>query len=89
MSDDQTPPASLQEFFNSIAATLEQIFNGKEALNDKSLRKTGFILMVYPYATNDERCNFISNGATRTDILARLKVQVRSFEDQIAKEKPQ
>ena len=89
MSDDQTAPERLQDFLSSIAAALDQILNGKEVLKDKTLRKTGFILMIYPYGSIDDRCNFITNGATRTEIIARLKTQIQTFEDQIAKEKPQ
>jgi len=65
---------------NTIAAVLDEAFNGKAKGKD---RKTGFILMVFPFdeVTGDGRTNYISNAA-RKDVVTMLKEQIRRFEGQ-------
>lgn len=77
----------LVEFMNSIAFALDQILNGKRVMEDKSLRKNGFVLLIFPFGDDTGRCNYISNGANRDDIVKMFKEQIERFEEQIAKEK--
>lgn len=43
-------------------------------------RTTGFILLVFPFGSAGGRCNYISNGANREDVVCLLKEQIASFE---------
>ena len=64
----------------SIAGVLDEAFNNELKGND---RTTGFVLMVFPYdgpATGDARCNYISNGANRKDVVALMKEMIGRFE---------
>ena len=62
---------------NAIAAGLDNILNG----TDKGAeRKIGFVLLVFPYGDNTGRCNYISNGADRKDIVTMMKEQIKRFE---------
>jgi hypothetical protein len=62
-----------------IASTLDRVFNG----DDRSQgRKTGFILLVFPFGGSDGRVNYISNGADRKDVITMLKEQIARFEGQ-------
>jgi len=64
---------------NEVAEALDRIFNG----NDKGAsRQTGFVLLTFPYGSKDGRCNYISNGANREDIVVLLKEQIARFEGQ-------
>jgi hypothetical protein len=65
---------------NGIARVLDESFNG-EAKGEN--RKTGFILMVFPFEEVKEggRCNYISN-ARRVDVVTMLKEQIKRFEGQ-------
>lgn len=64
---------------NDVATTLDEAFNG----NAKgSRRQTGFVLLVFPLGSNDGRCNFISNGADRADIVCLFKEMIARFEGQ-------
>lgn len=57
-------------------------FNGEKK---GKARKTGFILLVYPFGNpekGDARCNFISNGADRKDVVALFKEMITRFEGQ-------
>lgn len=64
---------------NAVAAGLDEIFNGDARGSD---RKTGFVLLVFPFGSTDGRCNYISNGADRKDIVVMLKEQIAQFEGQ-------
>ena len=69
------------ETMNKVAAGLDKIFNG-----DDRPRKTGFVLMVFPFTNagtgTDGRCNYISNGADRKDIVVLMKEMIARFEGQ-------
>src|SRR5262245_56094923 len=79
-----------REVMNAIAAALDKTFNGPDAgprsraeLIDK--RQTGFVLLVFPFnelAQGDTRCNFISNGADRRDVVVLMKEMIARFEGQ-------
>jgi hypothetical protein len=68
-----------REMMNQIARMLDNAFNkgpkGKE-------RKTGFVLLVFPFGEHEGRCNYISNGADRRDIVVMFKEQIKRFEGQ-------
>jgi len=79
---DQPIQPEFYERMNQIASVLDEAFNGKLKGKDK---KTGFILLVYPIGNleqGDARCNFISNGADRKDVVALFKEMIARFEGQ-------
>lgn len=59
----------------AVVQALDAVFNGAERP-----KKTGFILLVFPYNEHEGRCNYISNGADRRDVVALLKEQLARFE---------
>lgn len=63
----------------SMAVALNEMFNGEAKGKD---RKTGFVLLVFPFEGFDGRCNFISNGADRKDIVTLFKEMIARFEGQ-------
>lgn len=69
--------AKHHKMLNTLAHTLDELFNGDASGPD---RKTGFILMVFPFDT-DGRANYISN-AKRADVVIMLKEQLARFEGQ-------
>ena len=65
---------------NAIAKALDETFNGKAKGKD---RPVGFVLMVFPFGDEfDGRCNYISNGADRKDIVTLMKEMIARFEGQ-------
>lgn len=64
---------------NAIASALDGMFNGEARGND---RTTGFVLLVFPFGEDEGRCNFISNGADRKDIVTMFKEMIARFEGQ-------
>ena len=63
----------------AIARVLDEQFNGEAEGND---RKVGFVLLVFPFGEGEGRCNYISNGADRKDIITMMKEQIKRFEGQ-------
>jgi hypothetical protein len=63
----------------AIMETLDDVFNpGMRAPN----KETGIVVMVFPYGDKTGRCNFISNGADRNDVVALMKEMIGRFEGQ-------
>jgi hypothetical protein len=71
--------AAYREKMTAIAQSLDEVFNGQVGGPG---RKTGFILLVFPFGETEGRCNYISNGANRKDVVTMLKEQIRRFEGQ-------
>lgn len=68
------------EAMNAVARGLDKIFNGETTGPD---RKTGFVLLVFPFGDEGKgRCNFISNGADRRDVVTLMKEMIARFEGQ-------
>ena len=64
---------------NMLAGVLDEMFNG-EAKGD--VRKVGFVLLVFPFGDDTGRCNFISNGADRKDIVVLFREMIARFDGQ-------
>ena len=87
MKKHQLGDAPIQEehrhAMNMVAGAIDKIFNGNTKGKD---RKTGFVLMVFPFTEVGEngggRCNYISNGADRKDIIVLMKEMIARFEGQ-------
>lgn len=73
--------APLQEEYRQqmidIVKTLDEFLNGPAKGSD---RKTGFLLMVFPFGSSDGRCNFVSNGANREDVVCLMKEMIARFQ---------
>ena len=67
------------ETMNELARQIDKLFNGEAKGDD---RKTGFVLLVFPFGENEGRANYISNGADRRDIVTLFKEQIKRFEGQ-------
>jgi len=64
---------------NAIAEALDEMFNGKLKHPNKV---TGFVLLTFKYGSHEGRCNFISNGADRRDIVTLFREMIARFEGQ-------
>lgn len=78
LGDAPVEPA-YREKMNAVARALDEIFNGDLKGQD---RTTGFVLLVFRYGESEGRCNYISNGADRRDVVTMLKEQIKRFEGQ-------
>ena len=68
------------EKMNALATVVDELFNGKLKGDE---RHTGFVLMVFPFGDADTgRCNYISNGANRKDVVTLMKEMIARFEGQ-------
>jgi hypothetical protein len=71
--------AEYHGLMTGIARAIDRTFNGDAKGNE---RETGFVLLVFPFGDRAGRCNYISNGADRRDVLTLLKEMVARFEGQ-------
>ena len=72
--------AAYKEKMNRLAQAIDQLFNGEKRGND---REVGFVLLVFPFGDDAAgRCNFISNGADRKDVVALFREMIARFEGQ-------
>jgi hypothetical protein len=60
----------------AIARALDDLLNQGKTGDD---RTTGFVLLVFPFGESEGRCNYISNGADRRDVLRLLEEQAARF----------
>jgi hypothetical protein len=65
------------ETMQAAAAALDEVFNPGLHGRDRTI---GFVLMVYPFGSKDGRCNYISNGAAREDMVKMLREQANRFD---------
>lgn len=71
------------EAMNVAAVTLDGFFNGQTNSKVTMPRTVGFVLLVFPFGDADgARCNFISNGADRRDVVTLMKEMIARFEGQ-------
>ena len=84
MMTDRLGDGPIQENYraamNAIAQGIDEVLNdGKTG----AARDTGFVLLVYPFGEAvGGRCNFISNGADRKDLVVLMKEMIARFEGQ-------
>ena len=71
---------TMSEAMTTIAFAIDRTLNGEEVMTspDTVQRANGFVLLMYPYGDHSGRSVFISNGASREDV-------IRMFESQIEK----
>lgn len=81
MTDHTLGDAPIEERFreqmNALAHALDRVLNGEDRGAD---RKIGFVLLTFPFGDDAGRCNYISNGADRRDIVTMFKEQIARFE---------
>lgn len=63
------------ERMNLCMKAVDQAFNG-----DVKPKHVGVVMLVFPYRDTDGRCNFISNGADRKDLIVLFKELISRFE---------
>lgn len=78
LGDQPIEPGFAQQM-REVANALDIAFNGNARGED---RETGFVLLVFPFGSGDGRCNYISNGADRRDVLKLLEEQAQRFREQ-------
>lgn len=59
-----------RERLNIIAEALDKAFNGTLHGED---RVTGFVLLTFPIGAENTRCNYVSNGVDRKEMVAMFK----------------
>lgn len=70
-----------KEALQALALALDTILNGKKTVVElKARRMNGFVLIVFPFGNKDGKCHYVSNGASRKDVIKLFKEQLRQLE---------
>ncbi|MER8619206.1 hypothetical protein NKG99_20605 [Mesorhizobium sp. M1409] len=69
-----------REKMMGAASALDGLFNPGREGHDRTV---GFVLLVFPFKGHEGRCNYISNGARRDEIVTLMKEQAAHFERQM------
>ncbi len=67
------------QLYAELAKILDAVLNAKARGPE---RKTGFVLMIFPFGDHSGRCNYVSNGANRRDVVTLMKEMIARFEGQ-------
>ena len=76
--------APVEEAYHAKMQAIMQVVDefANEGVKGKE-RKIGIVLMMFPYGeAADGRCNYMSNGADRKDIVTLMKEMIARFEGQ-------
>jgi hypothetical protein len=77
---DAPVEAAYHDQMVAIIETVDEFMNGGAKHPDK---KTGVVLMVFPFGNEPgRRCNYMSNGVDRRDIVTLMKEMIARFEGQ-------
>ena len=79
MNDQPEIKMSMKDAMDALAMSLDHILNGQ---TKGEPRKSGFVLLLFPYDDKSGMCNYVSNGADRHDIVRMFKKQIELFEAQ-------
>ena len=63
----------------AVMQSLDEFMNGD---SKGSNRKVGIVVMMFPYGEVTGRCNYMSNGADRKDMVRLMKEMIKKFERQ-------
>lgn len=80
---EQLGDAPIEEQYRNKMIAMVQALD--DFLNDGATghdRKTGFVLMVFPFGDVEGRCNYMSNGAGRADVVTLMREMIARFEGQ-------
>lgn len=78
LGDQPIEPKYIEQM-QALAQAIDELFNGTARGKDK---KVGFVLLLFEYGEKEGRCNYISNGANRKDVVTLMKEQIKRFEGQ-------
>ena len=63
----------------AIARVVDEFINGDAKGKE---RKNAFVLLMFPFGDPPGRCNFMTNGVDREDIIVLFKEMISRFEGQ-------
>ena len=64
----------------AIMQTLDELLNGPKGPG--YVKRNGIVIMMFPFENFDGRCNYMSNGADRADIVTLMREMIARFEGQ-------
>jgi hypothetical protein len=81
---DKPAEARWTDAMNLAMSIADDIFNPsfQKSMQFGEKRKVGIVMLVFPFEGHEGRCNFISNGANRDDLVVLFKEMIARFSGQ-------
>jgi hypothetical protein len=84
---DAPTKEAFQKKMEQLGTFIDVYCNGEDAQPRRrniqvDKRRVGFVLLLFEFGHQPSRCNFISNGADRREIVALFKEMISRFEGQ-------
>lgn len=76
---DAPVEAEYHHKMTAICRFIDEHFNGPA---HGQRPQVGFVLMVFPYGDKTGRCNYMSNGANRRDVVTLMREMIARFSGQ-------
>jgi hypothetical protein len=79
---DDKPMSATRAFLNELATDIDTMLNGEPLKPD---RKIAFVLLTFPFRAMEDaapRCNYVSNGVDRREMIVLFKELIARFEGQ-------
>ena len=76
---DAPVEAAYHDKMVAVVQAIDEFFNADKK---GDARQVGFVLMTFPYGDTTGRCNYMSNGADRRDMVNLMKEMLTRFEGQ-------
>jgi len=74
---DQPVEDEYRAKLTAIMSALDDFLNDGKKGED---RTTGLVVLMFPFGDREGRCNFMSNGADRRDVVKLMKEMIGRFE---------
>jgi len=79
MTDNALGDAPIEDAYREKMIALVRAIDGFLNATGEP-RKLGFVLMVFPFGEGPGRCNYVSNGVDRGDVVTLMREQIKRFE---------
>ena len=73
--------ADIADKMTVIMGLMDEFLNGPKDRPDY-VKRHGVVIMMFPFEGFDGRCNYMSNGADRRDIVTLMREMIARFEGQ-------
>jgi hypothetical protein len=68
------------QMMSALMRTIDEFINGPKGPD--YIKRNGIVIMMFPFEGFDGRCNYMSNGASRQDIVILMREMIARFEGQ-------
>lgn len=84
-SDEEGMLPASRDAMMQVGEALDTLLNGTDARAGKIERKSGFVLIVFPFGEIGQRCNYVGVGAERAEMIEVMQRQIEVWKEEAEK----